>query len=452
MKKIFKYMGGVVLCVFTLTACSPDDYASPNGNNVPKAADYADNVEINVVQEENTAYFTFKSANGVSPVWIIDGSQYSGDFTAKKYQRKAGDYSVDLMVKNANGISTDMLTFNYHIDKTRMNGFGGFDAESSDNLFNGATMTQASYYYATGGDWHDPGVSLGITTRGQDISVTIPVGTEQRWQCQVPFETNISTTASDDVTYDFSCILTSNKDFTAMIKFTNPNDDNDFYFAEEQEVKAGEPVCFYMTEMPSRNIENLKLFFDFGGCPDATEVSVENLVFMEHSKNSIVAPEKGEPEPVWREAENLWNDANPTLVPGYYAPGWSQIPDPTVTIDGGVISISLPQATYERWQAQVPFETSLGITDITQEYDFLAVVESNTSFKAMFKLTDASDDNNFFFAKEQDLVGGGETRVVVRQCTLGAPAEKMKLFFDFGGNPNNTEIKITKIILQTHKE
>ena len=144
MKKIFKYMGGVVLSVFALTACSPDDYASPNGNNVPKAADYADNVEINVVQDENTAYFTFKAANGVSPVWIIDGSQYSGDFTAKKYQRKAGDYSVDLMVKNANGVSTDMLTFNYHIDKTRMNGFGGFDAASSDNLFNGATMTQAS--------------------------------------------------------------------------------------------------------------------------------------------------------------------------------------------------------------------------------------------------------------------------------------------------------------------
>ena len=237
-----------------------------------------------------------------------------------------------------------------------------------------------------------------------------------------------------------------------MVKFTNPNDDNDFYFAEEQVLKAGEPICFYMTEMPSRTIENLKLFFDFGTCPDGTEVSVENLVFIEHSKNEIVAPSKEEPEPVWRESENLWLTANPTLLPGYYAPGWAQIADPNVTIDGDVITIALPQATTDRWQAQVPFSTTLGITDVNQEYDFLAVIESNTSFKAMVKLTDANDDNNFFFANEKDLVAGGETRVVARQCKLGNPAESLKLFFDFGGNPTNTEIRITKIIFQTHKE
>ena len=452
MNKILKYTGIALLGMLAFSACSPDDYASPNGNNVPVAADYADNVIINVVQDENTAYFTFEAAPGVSPVWIIDGSQYSGDFTAKKYQRKAGDYKVELRVKNANGISNDALTFSYHIDKTRMNGFGGFDVDSPYNLFNGATMTLASTFYATGNDWHDPGVPLSISTKGKDISVTVPVGTEQRWQCQVPFETNISTTAAEGVTYDFSCILTSNKDFTVMVKLTNPNDDNDFYFAEEQPVKAGEPICFYMTEMPSRSIENLKLFFDFGGCPDATEISVENLVFIEHSHNDIVAPEKGEPEPVWREGENLWDLANPTLSSCYYAPGWAQIADPNVVVDGGRIEILLPEATFERWQAQVPFDTTLGITDTNQEYDFLAVIESNQTFKAMVKLTDASDDNNFLFAKETQLTAGSETRFVVRQCTLGNAAEKMKLFFDFGGNPTNTDIRITKIILQTHKE
>lgn len=450
MNKIFKYMGMAVLGAFALAACSPEEYDSPNDNNVPKASDYANNVEINVVQSENTACFTFKSANGVSPVWIIDGSQYSGDFKAKKYQRKAGDYSVDLMVKNANGISKDKLTFSYHIDKTRMNGFGGFDVESDYNLFKTATVTQASGYYAPG--WSQIADPTVIHGAGNDFTVQLPLATTDRWQAQVPFETTVSTVADPNVTYDFSCILTSNKDFTAMVKFTNPGDDNDFYFAEEQALKAGEPVCFYMTEMPSRSIQDLKLFFDFGGCPDATEVTIENLVFIDHSKNDIVAPEKGEPEPVWREAENLWDTANPTLASCYYAPGWSQIADPTVTIDGGVITIQLPQATFDRWQAQVPFDTSLGISDVSQEYDFLAVVESNASFKAMFKLTDATDDNNFFFAKEQALTAGGETRVVVRQCKLGNPADKMKLFFDFGGNPNNTEIKISKIILQTHKE
>ncbi len=450
MNKILKYTGIALLGMMAFTACSPDEYSSPNGNLVPVAADYADNVIINVVQDENTAYFTFEAAEGVSPVWIIDGTQYSGDFTAKKYQRKAGDYTVELKVKNANGISADALEFHYHIDKTRMNGFGGFDVDSPYNLFNSATVTQAAGYYAPG--WSQIADPTVIHGKGNDFTVQLPVATTDRWQAQVPFETTVSTTASQDVTYDFSCILTSNKDFTVMVKFTNPYDDNDFYFAEEQQVKAGEPICFYMTEMPSRSIENLKLFFDFGGCPDATEVSVENLVFIDHAHNDIVAPEKGEPEPVWREGENLWDLANPTLSSCYYAPGWAQIADPTVTIDGGVISISLPSATFERWQAQIPFTTDLGISDVNQEYDFLAVIESNASFKAMVKLTDATDDNNFLFAKEQDLTAGGETRFFVRQCKLGNAAEKMKLFFDFGGNPNNTEIRITKIILQTHKE
>ena len=450
MKTLLKYTGIALLGIMALTACSPDSFDSPNSGAKPVAANYADNVVVNVNQDENTAYFTFKSAPGVSPVWIIDGSQYSGDFSTKKYQRKAGDYTVELKVKNANGISDDAVPFTYHIDKTRMNGFGGFDVDSPYNLFNSATVTQASGFYAPG--WakiDDPTVIKG---KGNDFTVQLPFGTTDRWQAQVPFETTVSTTASDDVTYDFSCILTSNKDFKVMVKFTNPNDDNDFYFAEEQEVKAGEPVCFYMTELPSRDIENLKLFFDFGGCPDATEVSVENLVFIDHSKNEIEAPSKDVDEPVWREGENLWDTANPTLASCYYAPNWSPIADPTVIIDGGVISITLPQATFERWQAQVPFSTTLGITDVNQEYDFLAVIESNTSFKAMVKLTDANDDNNFFFANEKELIAGGETRVVARQCKLDNAAESLKLFFDFGGCPNNTEIRITKIILQTHKE
>lgn len=450
MNKILKYTGIALLGMLAFTACSPEDYSSPNGNNIPLAEDYIDNVIINVDQDENTAYFIFEAADGVSPVWIIDGTQYSGDFTAKKYQRKAGDYSVILKVKNANGISEDEVEFLYHIDKTRMNGFGGFDVDSPYNLFNSATVTQAAGYYAPG--WSQIADPTVIHGKGNDFTVQLPVATTDRWQAQVPFETTVSTTASQDVTYDFSCILTSNKDFTVMVKFTNPYDDNDFYFAEEQQVKAGEPICFYMTEMPSRSIENLKLFFDFGGCPDATEVSVENLVFIDHAHNDIVAPEKGEPEPVWREGENLWDLANPTLSSCYYAPGWAQIADPNVVIDGGRIEILLPEATFERWQAQVPFDTTLGITDTNQEYDFLAVIESNQTFKAMVKLTDATDDNNFLFAKETQLTAGAETRFFVRQCTLGNAAEKMKLFFDFGGNPTNTDIRITKIILQTHKE
>lgn len=454
MNKIFKYIGRAALCSAALVACTPDEFDSPNGGARLKAADYAGNVEISVDQQTNNAYFTFRPAAGVTPVWLIDGTQYNSDFTCKKYQRKAGKYDLGFMVKNANGLSVDTVWFDYTMNKTIMNGFAGFDVDSDDNLCKTAKFTQASGYYAPG--WSQVADPTVIYGKGTDFTVQLPLATSERWQAQVPFETTICTVAEEGKTYDFSCILTSTKDFKAMIKLTNPHDDNDFYFAEEQAMKAGEPICFYMTGLPSRTIDNLKLFFDFGGCPENTEVAVENIVFIESSKNTIVAPEKDVPEPVWvdvNSSDNLWNVANPRQIEGYYAPGWAQIPDPSVVVSDGKIMIKLPEATFERWQAQVPFLLDLAIDDVDTEYDFLAVIESNTSFKPMVKLTDATDDNNFFFADDSKaLVEGGELRFFQTKVKLSNPCEALKLFFDFGGNPANTEITISNIILQKHKE
>lgn len=454
MNKILKFIGCVALGTLTLASCSPEDYSSPNGN-VPLAADYEDNVSVTVDQTTNTAYFNFESAPGVSPVWIIEGSSYDGSFTAKKYYRKAGDYKVECKVKNANGVSDGSIERTFTINKTIMNGFGGFDVSSDKNAFNTATVNRLNGFYAP--DWNqiaDPPVKMDGTT---GFTVTLPSATTVQWQAQVPFETNISTVADED-TYDFSVIFTATKDHPGVtIKLANPVDENnDFYFAEKQALKAGEPVCFYMTKMPSRNIDNLKVIFDFGGNAAGTEVVVENMVFIKSSDNEIEAPDKAEPEPVWVDEnsdDNLWKTGNPTQLTGFYAPNWSQIADPSVIVSDGKIKIKLPEATFERWQAQIPFSLDLAIDDVDTEYDFLAVIESNTAFKPMIKLTDASDDNNFLFADDSKaLVEGGELRFVQKQVKLPHACTAMNLVFDFGGNPANTEITISNIILQKHKE
>lgn len=451
MNKVLKYAGSLLFGALMLTACSPDSYDGPDLGAIPVAANYEDCVKVTVDQATNYAYFHFNAAPGVTPVWIIDGSSYNGEFTAKKYYRKAGTYSVQCKVKNRNGISDGAIERKFTVEKTKMNGFGGFDTNSDYNLFKGATMTQAPGFYAPG--WSqiaDPVARMS----GTDFSITLPEATTDQWQAQVPFTTNISTTATAE-TYDFSVILTCSTDHPGVtVKFTNPNDDNDFYFAERVPLKAGEPFCYYETKLPSRDIQNLKLFIDFGGNPAGAEFVVENLVFIPTSKNDIEAPEKGEPEPVWVDvasADNLWNQANPTPGKWYYAPNWAQIADPTVKESGRSYSFTLPEATYDRWQAQFPIETTLGIADDT-EYDFLAIIESSTEFKALVKLTDASDDNNFFFAKEVKLTAGGETRFFVKQAKLPSPCEKLKLFFDFGFNPANTDIVIKDIIIQKHRE
>ena len=439
--------------VTLLTACSPESYDSPNGD-IPVAADYENCVTVTVDQDTNYAYFHFDAMPGVTPVWIIDGSSYTADFTAKKYYRKAGDYSVACKVKNANGISDGTITRTFHVDKTVMNGFGGFDVNSDKNLFKTATVTQAPGYYAPG--WNpiaDPPVTKGA---GNDFTVVLPEATFEQWQAQVPFDTNISTVAEDDVTYDFSVILTATQDHGGVtIKLTNPYDDNDFYFAERQPLTAGEPVCFYVTKMPSRSISNLKLFFDFGGNAAGTEVVVENLVFIKSSDNDIEAPEKSEPEPVWvalDSDDNLWNKAGNVTYDWWYAPGWSLIAGPAVTQNGRAYSFTLPEGTTDRWMAQFSLVTEIGIADTSVEYDFIAIIESSNDFTGLVKLTDASDDNNFFFADEVKLYAGSEARFVARQKTIPNACEKLKLIFDFGGNPAGTEITVRDIILQVHRD
>lgn len=451
MNNIFKFIGRVAFGVALLASCSPDDFTSPNGN-VPLAADYEDNVTVTVDQETNYAIFHFDAAPGVTPVWFVDGRPINSNFTARRYYRKAGTYTVECRVKNANGMSDGSIVREFTVDKTVMIGFGGFDSESDKNLFKNATVTQAKGYYAPG--WSqiaDPYVSM----NDNGFTVNLPQETTDQWQCQIPLETDICTTADPNVTYDFSVILTSSTDHKGVtVKLTNPYNDGDFYFQERPALKAGEPYCFYITNLPSRSIDNLKLFFDFGGNAANTDISVENITFIKTSDNEVEAPST-DPEPVWVDIdsdENLWNIANPKFTTGYYAPGWNQIADPVVTINGREYSFILPQATFERWQAQIPFETTLGISDTSIEYDFLAIIESSEEMTAMVKLTDASDDNNYFFADETKLVAGAETRVVKQKVTLGNACEALKLFFDFGGNPANTEIKIKDIILQVHKD
>ena len=132
MKNIFKYMAGVLIAGFAITACSPEEFDGANGN-IPQLSDYTDNFKVTVNQETNYATFEFISAPGVSPVWIIDGA-YAGGYSFSKYYRKKGSYTVECKVKNANGFSDGSVTKTFDIEKTKMTGFGGFVEDSNFNM------------------------------------------------------------------------------------------------------------------------------------------------------------------------------------------------------------------------------------------------------------------------------------------------------------------------------
>ena len=88
---------------------------------------------------------------------------------------------------------------------------------------------------------------------------------------------------------------------------------------------------------------------------------------------------------------NLWKSTSYTNF-FYYAPGWSQIADPTIDVNGNSYKISLPVATSDQWQAQIHFQTEMSTSSNTA-YDFRCIFNANQDMKGVtVKLTLNGDE------------------------------------------------------------
>lgn len=454
MKKIYGYIGSIVLTAVMalgMTACSPDDFASPDEAGIPVASDYADAIRIEVNQETNNVTFSF-SGKGVMPVWIIDGKSYSTSFNMTKYYRKAGDYGVEVKVANANGMSDGSITRTFRIEKTIMSGFGGFVYESEFNLWAKATVDLPTFWYAPG--WSEI-AAPGYTLSDGAYTVTLPEATTDTWQAQMLLLTDLATEAASH--YDFSVILTSTIDHPGvMVKLVKDGEDGTFYFEQKVPLTANEPVCFWKSDMEGIDIARLKLVLDFGGNAAGSVITVENIVFKDHANDdgTVVPEEEPVPDPTWSavdSADNLWYGVIFTNT-FYYAPGWGQIADPVLTISGTEYMLAFPEATTDQWQNQVFFHTESLALEAAENYDFrVTFTASNEIRNITIKLAQEDDDGVFLFELRKDLPAG-EDIIVKSINTAGVDMSQAKLVFDFGGNPGNTTLVIKDIILQKHKD
>lgn len=446
-----------------LTSCSEDEYYNVDVNAVPEASAYVDNVSINVDQETNTVYFEF-TGKGVYPVWIIDGKSYSSVMSFSRYYRKAGEYSVELKIGNGNGVSQGTITKSFTIDRTKMNGFGGYVYDSAFNLWTQSTRQINSFFYAPG--WSqiaDPACSFD----GDTFSLTLPEATTDQWQAQMHVGTDISLTQGE--LYDGSVIFTATQDMKNVTMKIHPDGDDDdahsFFAQQKISLTAGEPAAFFFSGLEAAvDMNNVVYTFDFGGNPAGVEITIENIVLKKHSDDDgTVLPEiPSDPEPNWVDAasaDNLFSGA--TVTPSfYYAPGWAQIADPGFTDNGdGSYTVTLPVAAPDRWQAQVALNTDIAVADPGVAYDFMCRLESNVDIPAvMFKLVQTDEgetkhDGNFFFAEEQAVSAGANKfwRAKVTPAE-GTAMHAVTLVLDFGSCPDGTEVTVKDIILQVHHD
>lgn len=322
----------------------------------------------------------------------------------------------------------------------------GYNPNHACNMWKDATFTNEFWYAPGWSQIADPGFEI----NGNAYKVTLPEATTDTWQAQVKFLTDLATNSVNN--YDFSINFNANKDHkNVTVKLVQTGDDNIYYFLETISLKAFEDFTLIKTDMPGLDMDNISLVLDFGGNESDTEVTISRAVLKEHSCDDgtvIIPPTEEEDDVIWLPdaPSNLWNAADPTIT-CFYAPGWAQIADPTITIDGNSYKIELPNATSDQWQAQVLFHTAM-TTSAESVYDFRCILSATQDMRGVtIKLTDDTNDDLFFFTKRVDL-GAFEETVFKMTNMEGVDISKVKLVFDFGGNPANTEVVVSSIILQ----
>ena len=365
------------------------------------------------------------------------------------------------LVSSIEGISWQyILTTENTVEKK----FEGFKYDQPDNIWkSSAKPTFKSLYYAHGNSWegypdyeHSEGDNL--------FKVSLPGETNSQWQAQYQLQTELDAAAVPaGATYDMSVVFRSNTELPGVtIKLTDQNDEGAIV-VERVPVPADEDYVFYVTDRPGIDLSAagpLKLVFDFGGNPENTEVTIKNIVLIDHSKNTELDKlpgqggegEEEKPTANWTGA-NLLDGANMTEVSKYYAHGdsWEGYPDYESSIENGVHTISLPGESNSQWQAQYTLNNTGVVCTADKKYDIRVVITSSEDHPGATVKFTQQDNDDVYITADRHALEAGENVIEIVDVAPQADITNLKVVFDFGGNAAGTEIKISQIHLQEHK-
>lgn len=436
----YTYSPGADGLVFVNTGCTVMPGNPGDGNDFDAAA------------EQQTATYTIEGRG--NDVYLVLPAQTLFPYVSCDNQYNKPEFRIESITGSELVLVYDDGSIAWHYiltSKADEPTFDGFDPNSEFNMFKGCTFTN-SFYYAPGwGQIADPT----ITADGNSYTVSLPTATNETWQAQVMFHTDMTTAATSN--YDFSCKLMSTTDHNNVtVKLTKEGDDDTYYFEETIKLKAYEEYVFYKSDMPGIDMDAVKIVFDFGGNAENTEVTISDIVLKDHANDDgTVVPSEDEDKTVYTydSENNLWkvnvDDTDDYTTSFYYAPGWTQIADPGFSKDGGNYTITLPVATTDQWQAQVKILTNIA-AEAETPYDFSCTMMSDKELKgATVKLTDSSSDDNYMVLERVDLAPYEEYVVKVpASVMLEGAADALSLIFDFGGCQDNTEVTVNNIVLQ----
>ena len=449
---VYQFDPGAAGTIYVNTGISSEPYGSHNTND---GKDYLYPVEAQTAEwsweVDGEDLYLILPANTYWPYYANVDFIANPRFKVESISTKSADLVID------NGEIAWHFTITSGATEVK---FNGFNYNHEANLWKPVDAEGAhsySFFYAPG--WTqiaDPEVSCA----GGKYTFSLPSATSEQWQAQCFIIPTTDLPLSAATNYDFSCILNSSTDIKKVtLKLTDTTNDGNFLFTENVNLTAFEDYVFYLSDLPGIDAAAVKMVFDFGGNPDNTEISVSNIVLKDHAiDDGTVLPSVPEdpvagPEEYKYDSEaNLWKAADAAhSYSFFYAPSWSQLPDPEVENNGNEYLLKLPSATFAQWQAQFFIIPDNPVAlESSKSYDFSVVLNSTTDIRAVtLKLTDVSSDDNFLFTENVNLTAF-EDYIFDLSDLPGIDAAAVKMVFDFGGNPDNTEVTIKRIVLKDH--
>ena len=449
---VYQFDPGAAGTIYVNTGISSEPYGSHNTND---GNDYLYPVEAQTAEwsweVDGEDLYLILPANTYWPYYANVDFIANPRFKVESISTKSADLVID------NGEIAWHFTITSGAAEVK---FNGFNYNHEANLWKPVDAEGAhsySFFYAPG--WTqiaDPEVSCA----GGKYTFSLPSATSEQWQAQCFIIPTTDLPLSAATNYDFSCILNSSTDIKKVtLKLTDTTNDGNFLFTENVNLTAFEDYVFYLSDLPGIDAAAVKMVFDFGGNPDNTEISVSNIVLKDHAiDDGTVLPSVPEdpvagPEEYKYDSEaNLWKAADAAhSYSFFYAPSWSQIPDPEVENNGNEYLLKLPSATFAQWQAQFHIIPDNPVAlESSKSYDFSVVLNSTTDIRAVtLKLTENGNDDNFLFTENVNLTAF-EDYIFDLSDLPGIDAAAVKMVFDFGGNPDNTEVTIKRIVLKDH--
>ena len=449
---VYQFDPGAAGTIYVNTGISSEPYGSHNTND---GKDYLYPVEAQTAEwsweVDGEDLYLILPANTYWPYYANVDFIANPRFKVESISTKSADLVID------NGEIAWHFTITSGAAEVK---FNGFNYNHEANLWKPVDADGAhsySFFYAPG--WTqiaDPEVSCA----GGKYTFSLPSATSEQWQAQCFIIPTTDLPLSAATNYDFSCILNSSTDIKKVtLKLTDTTNDGNFLFTENVNLTAFEDYVFYLSDLPGIDAAAVKMVFDFGGNPDNTEVSVSNIVLKDHAiDDGTVLPSVPEepvagPEEYKYDSEaNLWKAADAAhSYSFFYAPSWSQLPDPEVENNGNEYLLKLPSATFAQWQAQFHIIPDNPVAlESSKSYDFSVVLNSTTDIRAVtLKLTENGNDDNFLFTENVNLTAF-EDYIFDLSDLPGIDAAAVKMVFDFGGNPDNTEVTIKRIVLKDH--